>query len=76
METAFPDTVFAARYHIGDAPADVRAAQIAGSMAIGVATGVFSREELLEAAIENSVVLGGMHDPELVLAALGILAVK
>ncbi|KAF8056466.1 hypothetical protein HT031_006323 [Scenedesmus sp. PABB004] len=39
-----------ARYHVGDTPADVRAALAAGAVAVGVTTGVCSRAELEAAA--------------------------
>ncbi|GFH08393.1 uncharacterized protein HaLaN_03344 [Haematococcus lacustris] len=41
---------FAARYHIGDTPMDIQAALAAGAKAVGVTTGIYSREELLAAA--------------------------
>lgn len=33
-------------FHVGDSPADIQAALAAGSTAVGVTTGIFSREQL------------------------------
>ena len=35
-----------ARYHVGDTPMDLQAADGAGAQGIGVTTGIYSREEL------------------------------
>eukprot|EP00897_Mesotaenium_endlicherianum_P005384 jgi/Mesen1/4874/ME000244S04054 len=43
----FPGEAFRLRVHVGDTPNDVQAAEVAGAIAIGVSTGIFSREELL-----------------------------
>lgn len=40
----------AARYHVGDTPMDLQAADQAGARGVGVTTGIFSREELAEAS--------------------------
>ncbi|EKX44522.1 hypothetical protein GUITHDRAFT_72129, partial [Guillardia theta CCMP2712] len=45
-----PDVPIVRRFHIGDAPADVRAAELGGAEAIGVLTGTFGAEELSQAA--------------------------
>ena len=36
----------ARRFHIGDTPMDLQAAEGAGAQGIGVTTGIFTREEL------------------------------
>lgn len=40
----------AAAYHVGDTPMDVQAALSAGAFALGVCTGVYARDDLLQAA--------------------------
>ena len=45
----FPDDEVVDHWHVGDTPADVQAAVAGGASALGVCTGIFSREELLEA---------------------------
>lgn len=49
----------ARHWHVGDTPADVRAALHAGAGSIGVATGAFSAEELRRAADEALAELAG-----------------
>lgn len=39
-----------AGFHIGDTPMDVQAAIAAGSIAVGVTTGVYTREQLEQSA--------------------------
>ena len=36
------------QFHIGDAPTDIQAAELAGASAVGVATGIFSAAQLRE----------------------------
>ncbi len=36
----------ARRFHVGDTPMDLQAAEGAGAQGVGVTTGIFSREEL------------------------------
>ncbi|KAL4857292.1 Eukaryotic translation initiation factor 2 subunit alpha [Chlorella vulgaris] len=55
-----------ARYHVGDAPMDVQAAVGGGAKAVGVCTGIYTRQELCDAAPE-AVVLEDLTD----LAAAG-----
>lgn len=53
----FPDgEEITAHWHIGDTPADVQAAVFGGARALGVSTGIFSQEELLEANPKATVV--------------------
>jgi phosphoglycolate phosphatase len=65
------DAAIAEQFHIGDAPTDVEAAELAGASAIGVATGVFSAD-LLRARCRRagSSVLPGMASLPATLAAL------
>lgn len=52
----------ATHIHVGDTPADILAAEQGGAQAVGVLTGVFSRQELLDVSKENStVILEGLH---------------
>lgn len=60
-------------FHVGDTPMDVQAALDAGSVAVGVTTGVYSREQLLASgaqAPERVVVLDGLQDLAAVLKVL------
>ena len=50
-----------ARFHVGDAPMDVSAAEAAGAQAIGVTTGIYTRQELAQAG-QSVVVLEGLQD--------------
>ena len=63
-----------ASFHVGDTPADMQAAIAANSIAIGVTTGVFTREQLLasgaDAAPGQVVVLDSLEDIEKVLKVL------
>lgn len=56
------------RFHVGDAPMDMMAAKQAGVKGIGVTTGVYSKQTLLDAGA--SIVLEGLHNLEQVLDAL------
>jgi len=59
------------RVHVGDAPMDVQAAVAAGAKALGLTTGIYTKDELLEVAPE-SVVLDGLEDIDRVLEELGL----
>ena len=52
-----PDQVFV----VGDTPRDIEAAQAAGAVSVGVATGHYSTKEL--AAAHGDHVLGSLEDP-------------
>ena len=54
-------------WHVGDTPADVRAAAFGGARALGVCTGVFTNEELLTAN-SSATVLPDLSNVEDVLA--------
>ncbi|OVA20513.1 Lipase [Macleaya cordata] len=41
---------FDLRVHVGDTPNDIRAAEFGGALAVGVCTGIFSKEELEQAS--------------------------
>jgi hypothetical protein len=59
------------QFHIGDAPTDVEAAELAGAAAIGVATGIFSADQLrARCRRPGSSVLPGMASLPATLAAL------
>lgn len=61
-----------ARYHVGDTPMDIQAAQASGAIAIGVATGIFSKEVLLASAGPGAIILDNLTDLPAVMAALGL----
>ena len=59
--------------HIGDTPNDVKAANFAGAAAVGVCTGVFTREELEQSSGSDAdTVLPDLTDIPVVLRALGL----
>eukprot|EP00887_Chlorella_sp_A99_P007702 scaffold20.g7702.t1 len=60
-----------ARFHVGDAPMDVSAAEAVGAQAVGVTTGIYTAQELHEAG-RSAVVLDGVQDLSEVLAVLGL----
>ena len=60
-----------ARYHVGDAPMDVQAAVAGGAQAVGVCTGIYTRQELEEAAPE-AVVLQDLCDLPGVMQTFGL----
>ncbi|KAL4452286.1 hypothetical protein ABPG75_007948 [Micractinium tetrahymenae] len=60
-----------ARFHVGDAPMDVQAAVGGGAHAVGVVTGIYTRQELVEATPE-AVVLDDLTDLQQVLATFGL----
>jgi phosphoglycolate phosphatase-like HAD superfamily hydrolase len=63
-----------ASFHVGDTPMDVQAALAANCVAVGVTTGVYTRQQLQEcgegAAAGSVVVLDGLEDLEQVLKVL------
>jgi len=61
------------RFHFGDTPNDIKAAEFAGATAIGLLTGVFTREELAESSkVESPIIFDDLSRTEEVLAALGL----
>lgn len=58
------------RHLLGDTPSDIAAARAIGATAIAVATGVFSREALLEAGADH--VVESFRDTQAILGLLGI----
>lgn len=66
---------FREQFHIGDAPTDMQAAELAGANAVGVATGIFSAPRLQELCSRpGSSVLPGLGSLPATLAALGLSA--
>lgn len=64
---------FKARFHVGDTPMDVQAALAAGAQAIGVTTGIYTREELQEFGKPPQVVVfDSLKDINRVLSVLGL----
>lgn len=62
-----------AHYHVGDTPQDILAAEEGGANAVGVLTGVFSREELLGVSTQSStVILDGLHCLDEFLEVVGL----
>ena len=60
-----------ARFHVGDAPMDVQAAVGGGAQAIGVCTGIYTKQELSEAA-PGAVVLDDLTNTAAVMRVLGL----
>lgn len=61
------------RFHVGDTPMDILAAVDAGAVAIAVATGIYTREQLEAVAPgKGVVVLDGLSDLDAVMTALGL----
>jgi phosphoglycolate phosphatase-like HAD superfamily hydrolase len=72
--SSFPSSsppVVARKVHVGDTPHDLRAAAAAGALPVGVATGIFSREELVAAGVPGAVILDDLSDLEASLRAMG-----
>jgi len=61
----------ARRVHLGDTVFDMKAAAAVGALPVGVATGIFSKEELLAAEVPGAVVLDDLSDLEASLKAMG-----
>jgi phosphoglycolate phosphatase-like HAD superfamily hydrolase len=59
------------RFHLGDAPMDVRAAAAAGAHPVGLTTGIYSEAELKRACPEATV-LDDLSDLDAVLRVLGL----
>lgn len=63
-----------ARYHVGDTPMDIQAAIAAGAVPIGVATGIYSKEELQTCMGDGHevVVLDNLSDVGTVMKVMGL----
>ena len=59
------------KFHVGDTPQDVKAAQAAEAVPVGVTTGVYSAEDL-QAACPDSILLKSQEGDE-VLKTFGVL---
>ncbi|CAM6095374.1 unnamed protein product [Calypogeia fissa] len=71
-EAFFPGE-FSKRVHVGDTPNDIKAAEYGGALAIGVCTGVFSRDDLLAASKSGTaVILDNLADSGVFLKACGL----
>ena len=63
------------RFHFGDTPNDVKAAEVAGATAIGLLTGIFSRRELAESSrLESPIIFDDLSRTDDVLKAMGLAA--
>lgn len=60
------------RFHVGDAPMDVQAAEAAGAHPIGVLTGIYTAEQL-STACPSATLLNNLHDLNNVLEICGLL---
>lgn len=61
------------RWHFGDTPNDMKAAEFAGATAVGLLTGIFSREELADSSqAAEPIILDDLSDTDGVFAALGL----
>lgn len=59
------------RFHVGDTPQDVLAAQIAEAVPVGVTTGIFSAEDLTN-AVPDAIILKSLEGDD-ALKTLGLL---
>ena len=69
LAAARPGAVAERRVHIGDAPSDVSAARLAVAEPVGVTTGIFARQDLLD-AVPDCHVLPDLANTDEVLALL------
>lgn len=60
-----------ASYHVGDTPMDVQAAGDAGTHALGVLTGIYSKDELLATGVDATI-LDNLSDTAEVLKIFGL----
>ncbi|RWR83761.1 hypothetical protein CKAN_01252900 [Cinnamomum micranthum f. kanehirae] len=63
---------FDLRVHVGDTPNDIQAAEFGGALAVGVCTGVFTKEELIQASSGDAVILADLADAKAFMSLLGI----
>lgn len=62
------------RYHFGDTPADISAAEAAGAIPVGLLTGIFSRQQLIDASsTDDLIVFDDLSDTDRVMRAVGLL---
>jgi phosphoglycolate phosphatase-like HAD superfamily hydrolase len=62
------------RFHFGDTPNDMKAAEYADATAIGLLTGIFSREQLADSSgTNNPIIFDDLSDTDSVLHSLGLL---
>ncbi|KAG6549402.1 hypothetical protein Mapa_009121 [Marchantia paleacea] len=69
---AFYPGEFSLRVHVGDTPSDIRAAEYGGTLALGVCTGVFSRDDLLAASDGTAIILEDLKDSGIFFKACNI----
>ena len=61
------------RFHFGDTPMDIEAAERAGAVAVGLLTGIFSREQLVQSSkLDDPVIFDDLTDTESVMRTLGL----
>ncbi|GAX80513.1 hypothetical protein CEUSTIGMA_g7951.t1 [Chlamydomonas eustigma] len=73
FQAQHPDLVLGKRFHVGDTPQDILAALEGGATAIGVATGIYTADELRAVAPRGDViVLENLQDTSNVLKAFGL----
>ncbi|XP_043704575.1 uncharacterized protein LOC122654515 [Telopea speciosissima] len=63
---------FDLRVHVGDTPNDIRAGEFGGALAVGVCTGVFSKEQLEQVSTGGAVILADLSDIKGFMMLLGI----
>lgn len=68
---ASKEATISRRIHIGDTVYDLKAAAAAGALPVGVATGIFSKEELAAARVPGAVILDDLSDLEASLKEMG-----
>uniref|UniRef100_A0A7C8Z7L3 Phosphoglycolate phosphatase n=1 Tax=Opuntia streptacantha TaxID=393608 RepID=A0A7C8Z7L3_OPUST len=70
-EKLFPAR-FDLRVHVGDTPNDIKAAEFGEAVAVGVCTGIFTKEDLEQASSGNAIILRDLTDCGSFLNLLGI----
>ncbi|KAL3142771.1 hypothetical protein ABBQ38_003071 [Trebouxia sp. C0009 RCD-2024] len=70
-EKHFPGVQWKAKWHVGDTPMDIQAAQGGKAQALGVLTGVYSRQDL-EGCGAESITLENLQDVPAVLKAMNL----
>ena len=67
------DVASARRFHFGDTPQDIEAAERSGATAVGLLTGIFSREQLVESSkLDDPIIFPDLTDTRAVMRALGL----
>ena len=68
----FPDVTITARFHVGDTPNDILAAENGGATAVGVCTGIFDASALSATSKKSALILPNLSDLANVLMAFDL----